>query len=183
MTVSGSASVLAAAGVYCYAGNLVNWALGQGYEPVVPIVNWLCIAGVLMIPGGLARVVAVVFGLSRVTIVGSAIQLVVFALLALALFPWIGSIGVAVGIAGATGVFSAYAAWAVSREVDFPMGGWCKVVGVSCLISPVIWWGSGAVEFRLLVFCLIVGAAPFAMGMVRMSDLSRLWKLLPWNAT
>jgi O-antigen/teichoic acid export membrane protein len=183
MTVSGLASVLAAASVYCYADKLVNWALGKGYEPVVPIVNWLCLAGVLMIPGGLARVVAVVFGLSKVTIVGSAIQLVVFAALSLALFPWIGSLGVAVGIAGATGIFSAYAAWAVSQEENFPMDGWGKVIGVSCLASPVIWWGSGAVEIRLLVYWLIVCVSPFPLGMVRMRDLSRLWKLLPWNTS
>lgn len=171
LVVLGLGSVVAAAGLAAYGSWVVGRVFGPGYERVAELLPVFGLAGLLIGPSGVARLLAVTCDLPKVSVAGAALQAGVFVGAGAAVVPAMGSVGAAWVVLGSAALFTGFVTWRVRGTVDYRLRPWFTVVSLGLLLAPVLavgWWGFPA-------FLGAYGAILLGTGVVRREELKPLW--------
>jgi O-antigen/teichoic acid export membrane protein len=175
LTVFGILGVLGVATAYSFNGPIVRIALGPGYESVAPLLILFSIAGVLVGPGMIGRILAVIYNRPRCTTTAAALQLVVFSVLTLVLFPLFSSRGIAGAVIFATAVFSAYMTKGMRENLPYSLEHWLMTLGLGAVCAPLLlFWGTQGILPWGLFTILFVGLL-FLFRVVSLKDLTSSW--------
>jgi O-antigen/teichoic acid export membrane protein len=155
----GASAVLAVAAASALAPTLVPLFLGPEFEPVAAQLVLLAFAGLAYGPGAIARILVVAYHRPRVSIIGAALQLVVFVALCTILVPYDANWGASVAALAATSVFAVNGVWSMRSVLRFSLWPWGKVTLLGAACSPVVWlWDAGGFLRFSLFAAAFVGA-------------------------
>ncbi len=171
LVVVGLGSTLAAAVVATYGDWVVARVFGAGYERVAELLPVFGLAGLLIGPSGVARLLAVACDLPKAAVEGAALQIAVFGLAGAVLIPRLGSVGAAWVMLGAAALYSSFVTWRVRSRVRYRLGPWALVVGTALLLAPLLrmgWWGFPA-------FLAALAAILLGTKVVTKAELQPLW--------
>jgi O-antigen/teichoic acid export membrane protein len=172
LVVVGLGSTLAAAVVATYGDRVVARVFGAGYERVAELLPVFGLAGLLIGPSGVARLLAVACDLPKAAVEGAALQIAVFGLAGAVLIPRLGSVGAAWVMLGAAALYSGFVTWRVRSRVRYRLWPWALVVGTALLLSPLLrvgWWGFPA-------FLAALAAILLGTKVVTKAELQPLWE-------
>ncbi len=175
LAAGGIVTILSAATIYALADRFAALSLGTDPGQVATMIRIFAVAGVLLLPGLLARVLALINGLPEVQIKGAILQLVVFTALAFILIPWLSVKGAALAILAATLCFSAFTIITLGQRIRIPMRGWLYSAGLAIVLSPVLWPGS---PLHWAGFMLLFCGGTIAFRILGREDFNRFKSLL-----
>ncbi len=142
LAISAVVGVAGAAGAWIHARPLAVWALGKQYADVGELMMLLGLAGLVMAPGLLGKVLVVSLGEWKVNLIASLQQLLMFVLLSAVMYPAWQVRGVAVAVVASTLANSLFMAWGLRESGVFGIGKWAMIVGLGMICAPLIWvWG------------------------------------------
>lgn len=171
LVVLGMGSTMAAAVLFTFGDWVVARVFGPGYERVAELLPVFGLAGLLVGPSGVARLLAVACDLPKTAVQGAILQVAVFGLAGAIAIPRLGSVGAAWVVLAAAAFYSAFVTWQVRSRVDYRLLPWLAVVGAGIVLSPLLsagWWG-------FPVFLAVYAAILLGTKVIRKEELKPLW--------
>lgn len=172
LTAFGCLAVVACGTAYAFGADLIRLGVGAPYEHAAPLVFVFSMAGIFAGPEGIAQILAVAQGQARVSIIAAALQLIVFGIATVALFPWMGSLGVAVSVLLAVASSAGVLTWGMRQRMEYSILPWAKVTGYGavCAFLLVFPWVQTA-GIRWIAFVGTFVAGVLALKLVSIRDL------------
>lgn len=169
-------AVLGLALVYTCGAPMFRWIVGPGYESVEPLLPTLALAGVAFGPGAVARLLAVCYGESRVTIQAATLQVVVFVTCSLSLIPRLGTHGAILALVLAVLFFAAFSTWKMQQHLAYSLRQWGQVVLLGAFYSPLCWAWEGPAAVRFASFALGFLATLAQFRIFSAFEFAQLWR-------
>ncbi|MBY0508154.1 MAG: lipopolysaccharide biosynthesis protein [Bryobacteraceae bacterium] len=167
VAVLGMASVLGCAMAYTHGDLVVRWVVGDRYLAVAPLLPWIAAATLPFAPGGLARVLAVTYGLPQSSTWSALLQLLTLAGACAWWVPKYGSLGASYGVILSSSVFAAFGTWRLREWLPYSLWPWAGSLLLGALASPVVWAWNGDPTLRLAGFLAVYAVALWATGLLR----------------
>jgi O-antigen/teichoic acid export membrane protein len=178
LMMCGLLSVIVAAGAYCFSDAVIRTVLGSGYLAVVPLLRWLSLAGIVMVPAEIGRVLAVVENQPRISTVAGTLQLTIFIVLTLSLMPFKGPSGIVLAIVFATAAFALYITIVLRKYTPYSVNQWLGIVMLAAVCSPLLWAWQAHPILRWTMFHVVFMVLAFLLGIVRAKDLTGSWSAI-----
>jgi len=172
----GMASVVGCAMAFTHGEMVIRLVVGKQYLAVAPLLPWLAIATLSFAPGGLARLLAVTYGLPQSSTWSAVLQLLTFLAACMVWVPRWGSRGACLAVILAGAAFAALGTWQIRNRVQYSLRRWSAVVLLGGVLSPIFWAWTVDPTLRLAVFLLGYGTGLWSLGILRREEWAMLWR-------
>jgi O-antigen/teichoic acid export membrane protein len=173
-------SVIVVMAAVLLARDLVPLVFGLAYLPVAVNLVPMAMCLVPLSLTSVANLSALTHDRPGVALGAAGVRLATFWLVGIPLVHRWGSWGACVGMLGAVAVQSLYFTWRMRRAVGYTLTPWLRVVGLGMLFLPLaLLRSSRAVDLALFAgFLVTYAGAVFALGLVKLEELSAMGKAL-----
>jgi O-antigen/teichoic acid export membrane protein len=173
-------SVIVVMAAVLLAHDLVPLVFGPAYLPVAANLVPMAMCLVPLSLTSVANLSALTHDRPGVALGAAGVRLATFWLVGIPLVHRWGSWGACLAMLGAVATQSFYFTWRMRRAVGYTLTPWLRVVGLGILFLPLAFLRSSrAIDVALFVgFLVVYAGAVFALGLVKLEELSAMGKAL-----